>query len=417
MCLDFYRNLTPELSEYLYKFKLVYDSKRKMNIFQGVAEDNGLDTLRNQYRQFYTDYQKGIISAPFVNKFKLVIAGTGKNASTPVKIIEPIAEPKVESDSTQKEVVEFEAAYKLFKQYYVEDKAGSTSSKMGNNINHLKAFCALEDATTGKKKIPVCFSSFTVSFGTAFKNYLYAKGNSQGTVYNVTKGISTFLNWCFEHEEKLNPYNHFKKWRVSKPQTDRKYLKEPQLMELLKYPLKEGSSFDRTRDAWMFMAFSGMRVSDYMLFDEAWLVDGEVNYFSKKAKKHCIVPLNPITEALVKKYNGKLPKQAATKMNKNIKLILAKMGYDKIRITLTILAKVNKVEYTNLAKAITIHSARRSFINLMIQKGVLLSTIGVWVGNDLPSLLAYYKKDTTNSKNAMAALKFDTGEEQLQIAA
>lgn len=313
-----------------------------------------------------------------------------------------------ENDDNQEQIDHFRAAWDRYYKYCQREKAPATVIRIPNNLAILEAYSEFSH-------IPLMFESFTEDFGSELKFYLLnehynyvtkTKGISNGTVHNVMKSISTFLNWAFK--KGLNPSVEFKKWEVRKPKSDLQYLTEPQLKQVFEYKLEEGSALDKTRDLWLFSAFSGMRWGDI----EKWVPsnvtsEGLIKYRSEKVKKDCTVGLNEVTKAILKKYEGQLPRQNDVKANKNIKVILAKIGFDKIIVNRVISKGTqNVVKQMPLSESITLHSARRSFINLMISKGRSIAHLSTMVGNDLKSLAIYYKDDTSQMKRIMDEVDF-----------
>lgn len=324
--------------------------------------------------------------------------------------LEPDIENKLKKTDEENEERQqhFADVWEKYHKYCIREKAPATASRIPNNLTILKAYCEFSHT-------PLTFESFTEDFGSEFKYYLLTehhnyvtgeKGVSNGTVHNIMKSISSFLNWSFK--KGLNPSVEFKKWETRKPKSDLQYLTEPQLKKLFEFKLEPGSSYDKTRDLWLFSAFSGMRWGDL----EKWVPsnvtpEGLIKYRSEKVKKNCTVGLNEVTKAILKKYNGSLPVQNDVKANQNIKEILAKIGFDKIIVNRVIgKGTRNVVHQLPLSESITLHSARRSFINLMISKGRSIAHLSTMVGNDLKSLSVYYKDDTSQMKRIMDEVSF-----------
>jgi hypothetical protein len=63
------------------------------------------------------------------------------------------------------------------------------------------------------------------------------------------------------------------------------------------------------------------------------------------------------------------------------------------------------VKTVPLCDAITVHSAKRSFINLMISKKVQIAHLSSMIGNEVKSLMVYYKSDITEIKKVMEAIE------------
>ena len=306
------------------------------------------------------------------------------------------------------EITKFNETWRKYLIHCKSEKRPNTASRLDNFYNILKEY-------TESNVIPLTFHSLDEDFGAGFKQYLLndhynyltkQRGVSNGTVHNIMKSIAAFLNWAFK--KSLNDSIEFKKWRTQKPKTDLQYLTEPQLKDLRKHKLITGSSFDKSRDLWLFSAYCGMRVGDIQRWLPSYVTnDGSIKYKSEKTRKHCTVGLNKVTRAILKKYGNELPKQNSVLVNKNIKKILAEMGYDKIMVNRVIAKGTKDIVITiPLSQAITVHSAKRSFINLMISKNIQIAHLSTMIGNDVKSLMVYYKDDTSQIKKVMDGITF-----------
>jgi len=313
---------------------------------------------------------------------------------------------KAVKNASSDAVSKFKSAYKKYCDYSQREKKEQTFSRIENNFNLVKAYAK-------KNGLDVCFELFTKDFGSEFKQYLLKEhkngntgkiGMNNNAISNVLKNVKAMLNWCVNNE--LSTNLAFKSWNIKKESTDLQYLTEEQLIELRNFNIPIGSSYDRSRDLWMFSAYSSLRKSDI----EAWVPSNVINDVitikSQKVGKLCQIPLNDVTRSILNKYNGDLPKQADSKVNANIKEILKLMGYDSIM--------VNRVEYFGtqmkvnvipLSEAITYHSGRRSFINLMISKGVHITHLSSMTGNSVKSLEIYYKSNPIELKKSMEKIR------------
>lgn len=286
-------------------------------------------------------------------------------------------------------------------EYSKYEKKESTESRLRGHFKTLDEFAK-------HKGITLTFDSFDEQFGLDFKYYLEKNhknrvhkrtGVSVGTVHNIQKNISAFLNWA--HKKDYHQNLRFKKWKTFKPKTDLQYLTEDQMVKLRKYDLPENSSESRSRDLWLFMAYTGMRVSDMKKFKKSNVDDRVIKFVSQKANKACTVPLNAVTEQILIKYNYELPVQAESKILTNIKEILKKVGFTNIINRTIQYGKKHEINEMPLCDAINNHSARRSFINLMITKGVEVFQLSSMTGNTVPNLMVYYK---TNEKQLVESL-------------
>ena len=281
------------------------------------------------------------------------------------------------------------------------EKKESTHSRLEGHFKTLNTFAKSKDIT-------LTFDSFDEQFGLDFKYYLEKShknkahsrsGVSTGTVHNIQKNICAFLNWA--HKKDYHQNLKFKRWKTVKPKTDLQYLTEEQLVKLREFEITENSSYSRSRDLWLFMAYTGMRVSDMKNFKKSNVNDRIIKFVSQKANKLCTVPLNSVTEEILKKYNYELPVQAESKILSNIKAILKDVGFTNIINRTIQYGKKNEMKELPLCDAINNHSARRSFINLMISKGVEVFQLSSMTGNTVINLQVYYK---TNEKQLVESL-------------
>lgn len=309
-----------------------------------------------------------------------------------------------EFDETDEEYNLFMSAWDSYYKYCSLEKKESTFSRIPNNRKILIDFCK-------KYNQPLTFEGMTEDFGREFKYYLVnehvniytkEKGVSNGTVHNIQKSICAFLNWSFK--KGLNKSLEFKKWDTRKPKSDQHYLREHELKQLINPSVLITPSEEKVKDLFLFSAYTGMRYSDVVKFNKALINNGMIKYVAEKTGKRCVVKLLPVTEQILEKYNYQLPVKVGN-YNEKIKSVLRKIGITQ-EVTRTLQkGKQNISKVKPLSDFITFHSARRSFINLMISKGVQVAHLSTMVGNDVPSLMIYYKSDTTQIDKVMSELQ------------
>jgi integrase len=301
---------------------------------------------------------------------------------------------------------EFLDVWKKYEHYSTLKHRESTYSRIPNNLTKLQAFVK-------NKQIHLTFESMTEEFGMQFKNYLETidynyitkkKGQSEGTVHNIIKSVSTFMNWATKN--KFHSNMDFKNWDTKKPTTDLFYLKEEQLVALKNMELKVGSSYDVSRDLFLFSCYTGMRYSDLENWNTSNIKDDVIRFKSVKTQKNCVVGISPVIQSILKKYTNNLPIHSNQKLNKNIKELLKKLDLDyevqkKMRY-----GKNEQITEKHFSDVITFHSGRRTFINLMISKGVSIAHLSSMTGNTVNSLMVYYKNDASEIKRVIEGIQF-----------
>lgn len=291
-----------------------------------------------------------------------------------------------------------------------KNKSENTAERIPDLLIKLQAFSKL-------KKIDLTFENLDEQFGQEFIDYLYddhynyqskSYGLSDGTVDNNIKGISAFLNWA--HNNGHQPYNYYKKWKTFCPETDRKYLTEENLVKLLNYKFEPGSKDEKIADIFLFSCYTGMRISDIEKWIKSLVNDGCIKYTAYKTKKKCIVGINPVSLSILEKYDYKLPKIHRDDINKEIKNILGTAGITEITTKEMSYRNVKKITEHPLNELISMHSGRRTFINLMISKSVQIAHLSTMVGNSIKTLMIYYKNDPNMIKKIMNDIDFETQE-------
>jgi site-specific recombinase XerD len=401
----------------LFKDFFLTDSNELQDKFNKYIEEHGIkEQVSHVFFSSRDDGNPSFRFQPKVNfQIKIPIGMHDTVRALIKKIIRNEKDPLLDELNSEKEdnrdeysedIEKFKGAWQKYLLHCRTTKRRSTASRLDNFYNILVEY-------TDLNLIPLTFDSLDEDFGVGFKQYLLnehynyltdSKGVSNGTVHNILKSLSAFLNWAFKKGHNKNI--EFKKWVTQKPKTDLQYLTEPQLKALQEHKLIPGSSFDKSRDLWLFSAYSGMRISDIQRWMPSFVTtEGTIKYKSQKSRKNCTVGLNKVTQSILNKYNNQLPKQNSVLINKNIKKILAQMGYDKILVN-RVIAKGNDdiVRTLSLAEAITVHSAKRSFINLMISKKVQVAHLSTMIGNEIKTLMVYYKDDTSQMRKVMNEL-------------
>ena len=387
--------------EYCQVYKQIYSSD---------SPENELDALKGKYtitleetvaykRPHYVRFEKRVPFDKYAEVNNLVEKYLAGIRDEFVQRIMDLPDYDESDDDFKRFMDAWDSYYRFCKM----EKKQSTYSRIPNNRKILVDFCK-------KYNKPLTFEAMTEDFGREFKYYLanehvniYSKekGVSNGTVHNIQKSICAFLNWAFK--KGLNTSLEFKKWDTRKPKSDQHYLREDELNQLVNPKVSITPAEEKAKDLFLFAAYTGMRHSDVIRFNRALINDGIIKYTSEKTGKKCVVKLLSVAKQILEKYNYELPIKVSD-CNGKIKSVLRKIGINQEVSRTLQKGKANIHTIKPLSDFITFHSARRSFINLMISKEVQVAHLSTMVGNDVPSLMVYYKADTTQIDRVMSTL-------------
>ena len=242
-----------------------------------------------------------------------------------------------------------------------------------------------EQLTNKKYKLKDLNDDFYAEFITYMRKEYNLNDN---TLHRYMSIFKTLLTWCGKKGYKvLNDYNNIK---VKKFETNDIHLTEIELNKLEEAKLS--GSKERARDLFLIGAYTGQRFSDYSMFEKADVRDGAIIKKAKKTKVTSFIPLHKKLKVLLDKYNWKLPKISSQKFNLKIQEVCKDLEIND---------KIKKVSYMGKNKSEVIfpkwkligsHTARRTFITLMSERGMpdhqLMQIAGI---KDVKTLQKYKK--------------------------
>lgn len=280
--------------------------------------------------------------------------------------------------------------------------------------NHLSEFIRQK----GDIKPPQINKKLFRDFQIFLSDYTNINGTRKALINSsVNKNIAnfkTFINKYIIDEEHLNiTLRNYKSDAVKRLKDDKKgkvltYLDIGEIQRLYNFDLSDREPvYEIVRDQWVFIALTcGVRIEDYLELDEEQNIvnikeDGEdilcLSFYQSKTDVKVVAPIGNIGKAILKKYNGKLPKVGVTVSNKNIKKICRWASIDS-----KVYAKKIKGEPVRSFKKYELvgnHTARRSFCTNSYKAGVSEFRIMQISGHlDRKSFFGYI--GTTKEENA-----------------
>jgi site-specific recombinase XerD len=230
--------------------------------------------------------------------------------------------------------------------------------------------------------------------------------NSVTTIHTNMKSIRRIFTIAVEKDIIGSESDPFKKVKLKTEKSIRPFLSEIELKSLAELQLEPGSNLERSRDVFIWTVLSGgMRISDVLLLRKKH-IEGEfiTTRIKKTGTPHRI----------------KMPPRAVVLLNKYSKSVTGKDGYifqmipehitmadansiDKAVCTAT--ATYNRdlkrlATMAGIAKPLSSHIARISFITMAVSSGVDMSTVKNIAGHADLEMTAHYSKYVDNHGNA-----------------
>jgi len=257
----------------------------------------------------------------------------------------------------------------------------------------------------------ITFDQINPEFSEHFTQWLYrTKKHSQNNASKVIGVLKQVVEDAYENEYHSNARFKSKKFKVSRIKTSKHYLDLTELEMFAAIDLSKQPTLERARDLWAIAAFSGLRYSDFSRLQKKHLkkVKGKLlihmhTYKGRDSKEdnEIVIPVLPQLDSILKKYDYEPPQAySSQKMNQYIKEAAKKAKLNRtVDITKSIAGKT-KNSTGPLSDQITNHTARYTFINIMLNEiGLKPQRLQKITGQTLKVLAGYDRGDKT--KNAL----------------
>lgn len=154
-------------------------------------------------------------------------------------------------------------------------------------------------------------------------------------------------------------------------ETDSIYLTEEQILEMLEIKDFDEPVHEVVRDVFVLGCFTGMRFSDYSSIDTTAIRNNRLEFVQKKTGGKVTLPIHPVVNTILKKYNNVLPSVPENnEFNRIIKLVGEKLQSLHVPFTKQVTYKRELTEFVGMKYTyLQTHTARRSFCSNEYLKG------------------------------------------------
>ncbi|MEN0048848.1 MAG: site-specific integrase [Bacteroidota bacterium] len=269
-------------------------------------------------------------------------------------------------------------AENALKQYWAEGKVG-THDKNKAVLNKLKGY-------VGDK--PLYFQNIDVTFLIKYEKYLReVHQNSTNTINKDLKFIRKIFNDAIRIDIIDVNINPFIKYKLKTVKTERTYLTEDELMQLIMFEPTPYTRIDLHRDMFVFSAYAGgLRVSDVLKLEKVNFDGQHIHVTIQKTKGQLSIKLPNKALQIIEKWAAapnasqrfifpalpdtiklndpvELDKEISSKTaytNKNLKIIAKKVGIEK---------------------KISFHISRHTWATRALRKGISIDKVSKLMGH------------------------------------
>lgn len=188
---------------------------------------------------------------------------------------------------------------------------------------------------------------------------------------------------------------------------DNVFLSETELKQLKDCDFSTDPHLDRVRDWFLLLAWTGSRFSDLEKIEKANIRNGMITYRQKKTNTSVTIPMHPVVNEILKKYNYQMPDVISNqKFNDYIKEACKTAKIDSLEsFTRTVGGKLI-TETKPKFELVSSHTCRRSFCTNMYLRGLDTMMIRSISGHKTEKSFLKYIKVSQQQHAEMMAKKW-----------
>ncbi len=244
-----------------------------------------------------------------------------------------------------------------------------------STIKNYKGFIIQFDEFCRAKRKRFDFGDIDLKFYDDFVAWFTAKDYSINTIGRHVKELKIIMRAAREEGLHDNGVIESRKFRVLTADVENIYLTESEIRAIADLDLSNNRHKDIARDVFLVGCYTAQRFSDYSTINEGnirTLESGQrvIDLKQQKTGNHVVIPIRPELQAILDKYENRLPKAYEQKVNKFIKEVAREAGItEKIEVSYVENGekKTHLVDKCDLVKT---HTARRSGATNMYLAGI-----------------------------------------------
>lgn len=272
----------------------------------------------------------------------------------------------------------------------------------GTIYNHNNALHRLQQYCKEKHK-KIVWELFNRRFEESFTAWMNEQGFAANT---IASQYSIMKVWLSDAEiEGLMTDKYFHKYPTKAHDVDNIYLTEDEIQRLydidfsnaeVKKQIDPKSNIEQTRDLFIIACWTALRYGDWHDLSKSLITKDRINVTTHKTMKDVIIPIHPMVQHIIQKYDGKLPMSVdKAKTIKQIQKCGELAHIDEPMILHRIKGGKEVILQEPKYKFITNHTARRSFCTNMFLRKIPTRAIMAISGHTTEAnFLKYIKVDS-----------------------
>src|SRR6202043_3560949 len=214
------------------------------------------------------------------------------------------------------------------------------------------------------------FADINLDFFNAFQNYLADLGLNNTTIAKQLSTVKTFLNHAANDDIAFG--DKWKQFKISRQQLEVIALTSQEFEMLCNHQF-ENKTYEQVRDVFIFSCVTGLRYSDLHQLKRDHIKADVIKLTIKKTKDPLIIPLNRYSRAILEKYKdypAPFPMLTNQAMNRTLHKVCEEVKINEAMEKVRYSGKQRTVKECEKWELITVHSGRKTFCTLSLEKGM-----------------------------------------------
>ena len=287
---------------------------------------------------------------------------------------------------------DLESCFTDFYEFKFKDGSWSKSTKQ----RYMMLLGLLNDYEKYKSRV-IDIRGIDESWITHFRYYCQTVKKHQVNTLGRNIGLlKTFLNYCLKKKYIDNP--SFKEAAVNREVTYQIALNKEEIGVVAQLDLAPNKRLERVRDVFLVGCYTGMRFSDFKRVKSSNISEGLITIREVKDKTKTLqIPITDKVRAILEKYDWQLPLISEQKFREYLKEIFKLAGFTDLKIKSKKIGKEVYEKEVPMYELISTHTARRSFITIMLNSGVPAKAIMSITGHKSINNFQLYYKPTNDT--------------------
>lgn len=298
---------------------------------------------------------------------------------------------------------------------YIEMSEGRTDPRTGRTISNR----TIQEYNTTKNLLlefekenreTIEFDTISISTLSEFRDFMTTakrykvKDKATGIIKevpyalnNIAKHIDNLRQFLRAANSSKIPFDtdmlDSKKFKPARENAHNVYLNKAELAAIANLDLSNCSRLDKARDLFLIGCYTGQRVSDFNNIKPHHIKGKTIELYQAKTGEWVVIPIHPIVKGILSKYGGVTPPKISNqKLNDYIKEVCQKAGIDEATEKQRTTGGAKTSQVFKKYELVSSHTARRTFVSIMIEEGAPTQTIRKITGHTKESTFDKYAK-------------------------